>query len=1118
MSDSTLQKILGDRDARRRAVEETNRSFVVDASAGTGKTRTLLDRILHLVLESGPDGPPVRLSRFCAITFTEKAAGEMKVRLRQELEKKLLDARTPAGHLERIREALGDLETAAISTFHSFAVSLLKERPIEAELDPRFTALDDIRSELFFCEVWEPWINRVLTERHPVLEKALRNGFRFQNLVSLAKALRQNWLNIRERTCDPPLSEEQLQEEVESRLRQGGELFQNVINPEDKLADCLENALAWLLHPSEDGNELSKPGNVGSAKNWKGGKETVRVTQQFLREVVEFQNRHKDLPKQRLFHEVVCWIKDDFILHEWEKRKRDGGLLDFDDQLRLARDLLLKNRTVRRDFQQQYRTLLVDEFQDTDSVQWEIVLLLSSANIGETDLAKLKPEPGRLFIVGDPKQSIYRFRSADIETYLGIVEPDRLKSLGLDRLELTTNFRSVPSIIRFVDAAFENAMKPAEEACRYQPPYLAFGNHGYREVESQTPAVHLLGDVNGESDEGRKTREIVENEAGRIARLILEMNGSKDWQVQDPGEISGDGWREPQYGDITVLLPVLTHVHVLEEKFRDLGIPYVLEGGKFYYARSEVSSALLVLRAIANPNDSVALYGSLRSIFFGLSDEDLLRAHIDGLPLDYRKEVPRDSPLCRPFEILCDLHRRRHDRRASETFEILLQKTGAREVLAARGFQSLANLNKLGRMLRAFQSDTTFSQVIDLLGAVDEEGLAESESRLMEERSNAVRVMTIHKAKGLDFPIVFAAAFGLGTVSRSKDVLVDRAEKRIFAIKVGSKDSGLKTSRWKELADEEKKRENAELVRLLYVAVTRARDHLILSTHTAGSRKPEGFEYYAPKTEGTRLHPLDSFLADCYSGKNGLAHLMDGASLDAKTGTAQKTHPPVAMDWESIALRDYGELRALLANTPASANLKAAGQAVGATDEEDHSREDRMPEAAANRSIRLGVAFHEAMERVDLFASNGLANLAREVATRNCLDPGSIRLLEAMMRVSLSSELLQQARAAVGCNRRVFRELPFVRPLDSAAIEEGKIDLLFEGEEGWVLVDYKTDWVSEKGGDIEAFFRNKYAAQMRAYADALRTRSISIVAAYLLLARTGTAVRMDPSPDSISRP
>ena len=219
----------------------------------------------------------------------------------------------------------------------------------------------------------------------------------------------------------------------------------------------------------------------------------------------------------------------------------------------------------------------------------------------------------------------------------------------------------------------------------------------------------------------------------------------------------------------------------------------MLEGGKFYYARSEVSSAITVLRAVANPNDGVALYGSLRSIFFGLSDEDMLRAHIEGLSLDYREMVPGESPLYRPFEILRDLHRHRHDRRASETFEILLQKTGAREVLAVRGFQSLANLNKMGRTLRALQGDATFSQVVDLLGMMDEEGLAESESRLMEERSNAVRIMTIHKSKGLDFPIVFVAALGLKKMARSKSLLADPRKRKIFALNVGPMDSGFRT-------------------------------------------------------------------------------------------------------------------------------------------------------------------------------------------------------------------------------------------------------------------------------------------------------------------------------------
>ena len=149
------------------------------------------------------------LSRICAITFTEKAAGEMKVRLRQYLEQILLDAKASEAHLERAREALNDLETAAIPTFHSFAVSLLKERPIEAGLDPHFTALDEIRSELFFREVWDAWISRALMERNPILEKALRNGFRLETLKDLARILRQNWLNIRDLECDAPLTEEQ---------------------------------------------------------------------------------------------------------------------------------------------------------------------------------------------------------------------------------------------------------------------------------------------------------------------------------------------------------------------------------------------------------------------------------------------------------------------------------------------------------------------------------------------------------------------------------------------------------------------------------------------------------------------------------------------------------------------------------------------------------------------------------------------------------------------------------------------------------------------------------------------------------------------------------------------
>ena len=658
------QRFEDDRELRRRAVEETDSSFVVEASAGTGKTHTLIDRIIRLVLEKGPEGPPLPLSQICAITFTEKAAGEMKVRLRQYFEHTLLDTQAPSDRLSRAREALNDLEAAAISTFHSFAVSLLKERPIEALLDPHFIALDEIRSELYFREIWEPWISRALEERHPVLEKALRSGIRLERVENLARILRLKWLAVRDLECGSPLSEEHYLEKIRLFRQQGKRFLLQVLKSEDKLVVHLEKAVNWLEHPDRDTPGLSRPGNAGNKANWTGGKETVWAVREFIRELVEFQLSYRKLPAQRLLVDVVQWIKNDFMMEEWQKRKHAEGLLDFDDQLYLARDLLLKHKSVRRDFQERYKTFLVDEFQDTDPVQWHIVLLLSSTDFKEIDITKLQPAPGRLFIVGDPKQSIYRFRNADIETYLDIVDPERSKCLRLDRLELTTNFRSVPSILKFVDAAFRNVMKKPDDGGRYQPEYLAFGNHGFRKTELHPPAVYLLGDNLRESDLRQTSRQFIECESIRIARLVRTIQGSESWKIHDASEKKGDGWRAPRYGDIAILLPVLSYAYVLEEALRDMEIPYVLEGGKFYYARSEVSSAITVLRAIANPNDAVALYGSLRSIFFGFSDEELLKACVEGQEFDYRKNLTPDSPLGNAYEILLDLHRHRHARRA----------------------------------------------------------------------------------------------------------------------------------------------------------------------------------------------------------------------------------------------------------------------------------------------------------------------------------------------------------------------------------------------------------------------------------------------------------------------
>ncbi len=1095
--------MISDQDQRGRAVEETEHSLVVEASAGTGKTSALIERILHLVLQKGPTGSPLPLTRICAITFTEKAAGEMKVRLRQQFEEAAshLD---PAG--KRAREALQDLETASISTFHAFAVSLLKERPIEAGVDPHFTALDEIQSSLFFREVWEGWINRALTERQPVLEQALCMGLRLDALEDLARTLRFNARAVRMLKPDAPPTDDWIREQIEGLAQRGRAFIALAHTPEDKLAVCLEKALNWLDAPGQSNTMPDKPGSAGSAANWDGGKETVHAVRSYTREVVEFVPLYKRLPSLRVLNDLITWMSGD-LLAEWESRKRARGLLDFDDQVGMARDLLIGNRAVRREFQQRYAALLVDEFQDTDPIQWEIVLLLSSANLDESDPNRLQPEPGRLFIVGDPKQSIYRFRRADIETYLGIVDPPKMQGLGLEKIQLTKNYRSVPSILRFVDAVFADAMiSPADG--RYQPDYLSFGNEGNRSEELSPPSVYILGDKSDEADTTQTVRKFLGREASRVVKLITQMRGGADWEVFDSSSEGDQAWRAPRYGDMAILLPVLTRVDIFEDALREAEIPYVLEGGKFYYARSEVSSALTILRAVANPNDAVALYGSLRSIFFGLSDEDLLRAHIDGQPFDYRREIGEESPLFHPYEVLRDLHQYRHERRASETLEILLQKTGAREVLAAHGFQSLANLSKLVRTLRALQGEVTFSQVIELLQKMDEEGLAESESRLMEERSDAVRVMSIHKAKGLDFPIVFVAGLGLKKLVRSGNFLADHHQRKVFALSVGPKELGLQTPGWKELVEAEKKRENAELVRLLYVGLTRARDHLILCTHTRSWKKLQGTDQLIPNVEGTRLKPLSSFLADCYSQGTNLANIIDTASLDAASSPRQVTRKPKRQDWGNILKRQYQELHTLLRNTPSARDLRAPAESADSSGGEDHPAEDRLPDAVRDRAIRIGVAFHEAMERIDFFQLASVADWAGEAGARHKLDEESVHRLKDMLHQSLTSNLIERACQAVRSGGRILRELPFVRPLNCMAIEEGKIDLLFEEAGGWVLVDYKTDALPQGRRNIAEYFRDKYVGQIRAYAEALAALPVKVEAAYLLLARTGDSIEI----------
>jgi ATP-dependent exoDNAse (exonuclease V) beta subunit len=233
---------------------------------------------------------------------------------------------------------------------------------------------------------------------------------------------------------------------------------------------------------------------------------------------------------------------------------------------------------------------------------------------------------------------------------------------------------------------------------------------------------------------------------------------------------------------------------------------------------------------------------------------------------------------------------------------------------------------------------------------------------------------------------------------------------------------------------------------------------------------------------------------------------VDISRLDASKKPRQAGLLANMQDWQSALTREYEDLQAVICNTPVSRDLHPAGE-VGDS-HEDIAAEERRSEVPGSRAVRLGVAFHEAMERVDLFRPDSPGEERQELIVRHNLDLESAKKLDEMIQITLSSSLLERARTAAHSGGRIIRELPFVRPLNNNSIEEGKIDLLFEEGDGWLLVDYKTDWVSAKTEDAEGYFRGKYSGQIREYVEALRALSIKVASAYLLLARTGTAIHM----------
>jgi ATP-dependent helicase/nuclease subunit A len=1071
------QKIsLADEAEREIARNDLDRSLSVEAGAGTGKTTLLVDRILSLLRERRAP-----LEEIVAITFTEKAAGELKVRLREAIEKAL--PLSPPDEAEPLSQALGDLERAPISTIHSFCSSLLRERPVEASLDPNFEPLDEMGMDLLFQEIWDQWLGKEMEKKPAVLRRALALGMEMDPLARLVRQIYENRDLLPEAPLPQPVySPGSFIEILEKEVQRAWDLAQSDCRREEDLG---YQAILGLREKVKELKEASPARQEvilfrdleikvqGNRSNWKPAA-SCDAQKQILKKLAEELEAHKDALRAQVMAGLVGWVKGFVAAIQEEKAGR--GVLDFQDLLILSRNLLRDNKEVRGYFQEKFRYILVDEFQDTDPLQVEVVFFLAEKGAQANRWEKVDLKPGKLFLVGDPKQSIYRFRRADIETYEKARE--RLISRGA-QVNVVQNFRTVPSILAWVNRIFSGLIQPSEEGI-FQPSYEPLVPHPERkEVINTQPGVLLLAPPPDFDPREASAAKVREDEAQSIAALIEEMTAGepeKRWMIYDKKE---GGARPVSYRDMALLFPAFTGIDAYEEALKERGIPYRLEGGKEFYMRQEVRSLLCCLKALDDPADAISLVATLRSPFFGFSDEEIFLFTASGNRLSYLQPPEEEAEgFSEALSLLKELHGGRNSRPISATVSDLLSRTKALEfsLLRQGGDQMAANLRKVLEQARAFEgeSQANFRRFVEWLGTREDEGVREGESPWAEEGEENVKLMTIHKAKGLEFPVVFLA--NLASERRRRQEFIPLRLQGTFEMRIGH----FQTDGYASALEQEKAKMEAEDRRLFYVAATRARDYLVLPLFWG--KRGRGFfsllEEKLPAFES--MEPWSVIDGQLIAGR-GCFNLQP----------AEK--PPLRLDLEEAGkgegtpwerrLQWKESLDAVKEKASKGLPLLAPSSTDPSTLDLPFHRMDEWIEMGAPRGKgeeggpSFGLAFHGVMERLDLPSGNNLKGLCR-IETLEYSIPGSAEKLEAMVRQCLGHPLMERVRKA----KRLCREVPFSVSLDGNLVE-GKIDLLFEEESGWVIVDFKTDDVS--GEVLEQRFQS-YREQGLWYARSVR--------------------------------
>jgi ATP-dependent exoDNAse (exonuclease V) beta subunit len=1004
--------------------DSLDESLFVEAGAGTGKTKALVDRLVALVVSG------IAIEQIVAITFTEKAAAELRERVRGELER-AAQSGDPAGH---VRAALDALDAAPISTIHAFAAGLVRSFAAEAGVDPDFAVVDEIAAERRFQQRWRERLEQLGEDPRAceVFSRGLRLGLLPANLEKLARDLWQRpdlatqalampplaapaWPDfgaLRSELSGIPIGDKPVDDQLAVRLRRLCGLVDLLVEASDVQREAL---LAG------GGVESLKFG-VSRVKVWGPNKASFVATAEQTRDtLVGLLARLRETALRSLVPYVARFVLDDRTA-----RCQDGDLT-FDDLITITSDLVAPDGDVRKRFRPRYHAMLIDEFQDTDPWQFDI------ARAFATDPDTGIQEPGRLFLVGDPKQSIYRFRNAD----MGIYNAARVELAAAgESVALVENRRSVQPIIDWVNTIF-SGMFADESQPAVSPAYRAMTT-----VRDDALAGLPLAVIGGVQPRDLLAPAVRRIEAAHLASVCQRVVDGQ-WEVLDRAD---SRVRPAQYRDIAILMPARTGLPDIERSLERAGIPFRVESGSLVFQTQEVRDLINILAAIDDSADQVAIVAALRSPGLACSDVDLVRHKLAGGSFNYLRPENPAGPVTDALARL----RRLHDLRPSWSLATL-----AHEVLSETGIIASAILDtrdrdsfRRGRFIvdqaRAFEADgpQPLRAFVAWLEERSSRPLVDHEGAALDQDEDAVRVLTVHGAKGLEFPIIIMAGFG--TDPRSPGVptfAVDPASGEL-AVCVGAKSRGNQCTAGPVAAidENEKKHAAAEQIRLLYVAATRARDHLVLSLyHSARSTRSGAAKLLAA------------------GAAEGIPVLEPGES-------GQSTASPlanIAVDLPEIS-RDQAayEREALIS---ASTRLIVTSATALGGEKAEAQGEDTEPWSRGRGSTRLGRAVHAVLQSVPIDAQQDLiAAFAHAQAVAEAIPSREADVIRLAQR-ALQSPVAARARSA----RRALREVPFAFTTGTATgngggpsadvIVEGFVDLLIEDANGIEIVDWKTD-------------------------------------------------------------